>query len=205
MTTPMGPRGAEPAQGRSPARAGRDRRLRTALTVVAAGFAVVVAGCSLVRSAGPSQSATHHATAGSGAAPTSAAAPSPSPSPTTPALPVLTPAQMAGQRVIYSYGGLTPPAQLFRWIRAGKVAGVIFFGVNISSPSQLAGVVAELDRANASPRNPLHTYPLLLMTDQEGGLVHRRCQRKRSAGRSIPSRRRGARAGARAATWPASA
>jgi len=173
MTSPVGPRGAEPAQDRSPARAGRDRRLRTALTVVAAGFAVVVAGCSLVRSAGPSQSATHHATAGSSAGPTSAAAPSPSPSPTTPAPPALTPAQLAGQRVIYSYGGLTPPAQLFRWIRAGKVAGVIFFGANISSPSQLAGVVAELDRANASPSNPLHDYPLLLMTDQEGGLVRR--------------------------------
>jgi beta-N-acetylhexosaminidase len=88
-------------------------------------------------------------------------------------MPALTPAQLAGQRVIYSYGGLTPPAQLFRWIRDGKVAGVIFFGVNISSPSQLAGVVAELDRANASPSNPLHHYPLLLMTDQEGGLVRR--------------------------------
>jgi beta-N-acetylhexosaminidase len=88
-------------------------------------------------------------------------------------MPALTPAQLAGQRVIYSYGGLTPPGQLLRWIRAGKVAGVIFFGGNISSPSQLAGVVAELDRANASPRNPMHHYPLLLMTDQEGGLVKR--------------------------------
>src|SRR5262249_59054700 len=85
----------------------------------------------------------------------------------------VSPAQLAGQRVIYSYGGLTPPAQLFRWIRAGKVAGVIFFGGNISGPSQLAEVAAELDRANASPRNPLHHYPLLLMTDQEGGLVRR--------------------------------
>jgi beta-N-acetylhexosaminidase len=75
--------------------------------------------------------------------------------------------------VIYSYRGLTPPAQLLRWIRAGEAAGVIFFGGNISSPSQLAGVVAELDRANASASNPLHHYPLLLMTDQEGGLVRR--------------------------------
>jgi len=174
MTSPAGPRGAEPTQDRSPARAGRHRR-RTALTVVAAVCAVVLAGCSLVRSGGSSQPATHHATAGSSAGSTSAAAPSPSPTPTptTPAMPALTPAQLAGQRVIYSYGGLTPPAQLIRWIRAGKVAGVIFFGGNISSPSQLAGVVAELDRANASPRNPLHHYPLLLMTDQEGGLVRR--------------------------------
>jgi beta-N-acetylhexosaminidase len=90
-----------------------------------------------------------------------------------PALPPLSPAQLAGQRVIYSYTGLTPPASLLRWIRAGKVAGVIFFGSNISSQSQLAAVAAELDKANASPQNPLRHYPLLLMTDQEGGLVRR--------------------------------
>ena len=171
MTTPAGPRGAEPAQGRSPARARRHRRLLSVLIVVVAVCAAAVAGCSLVGSAGSSQPAAHHATAGSSAGSTSAA--TPSPKPTAAALPVLTPAQLAGQRVIYSYGGLTPPAQLLRWIRAGKVAGVIFFGGNISSPSQLAGVVAELDRANASPRNPLHRYPLLLMTDQEGGVVRR--------------------------------
>jgi beta-N-acetylhexosaminidase len=88
-------------------------------------------------------------------------------------LPPLSPAQLAGQRVIYSYTGLTPPANLLRWIRAGKVAGVIFFGGNISSRSQLAGAAAELNQANASPRNPLRHYPLLLMTDQEGGLVRR--------------------------------
>jgi beta-N-acetylhexosaminidase len=170
MTTPAGPRGAEPARDRSPARASRYRRL-TVLIVVGAVCAAAMAGCSLVRSGGPSQPTEHQATPGSGAGSTSAA--SPSPKPTTPALPALSAAQLAGQRVIYSYGGLTPPPQLFRWIRAGKVAGVIFFGGNISSPSQLAGVVAELDRANASSRNPLHHYPLLLMTDQEGGLVRR--------------------------------
>lgn len=170
MTTPAGPRGAEPAQDRSPARARRHRRLLSVLIVVVAVCAAAVAGCSLVGS-GSSQPAAHHATAGSSAGSTSAA--TPSPKPTTAALPALTPGQLAGQRVIYSYGGLTPPGQLIRWIRAGKVAGVIFFGGNISSPSQLAEVVAELDRANASPRNPLHHYPLLLMTDQEGGVVRR--------------------------------
>jgi beta-N-acetylhexosaminidase len=177
MTTPAGPRGAEPAQGRSPARAGR-HRLRTVLTVVVAVCAAVVvgvAGLILVRSAGSSQPAPHRAAAGSGAAGSagSGSAAVRPPKRRTPALPALTPAQLAGQRVIYSYSGLTPPAQLFRWIRAGKVAGVIFFGGNISSPSQLAGVVAELDRANASPHNPLRHFPLLLMTDQEGGLVRR--------------------------------
>ena len=175
MTTPAGPRGAEPAQDRSPARAGRHPRLWTVPTVIAAVCAVAMAGCSLVRSGGPSQPAANHPAASPGTTgPAGSGSASPSPTkPTGPAFPALSPAQLAGQRVIYSYGGLTPPAQLFRWIRAGKVAGVIFFGGNISSPSQLAGVVAELDRANASPRNPLHPYPLLLMTDQEGGLVRR--------------------------------
>jgi beta-N-acetylhexosaminidase len=85
----------------------------------------------------------------------------------------LTPAQLAGQRVIYSYTGLTPPPSLLRWIRRGEVGGVIFFGANITSQAQLAGVAAELERANAAPENPLRAYPLLLMTDQEGGLVRR--------------------------------
>jgi beta-N-acetylhexosaminidase len=80
--------------------------------------------------------------------------------------------QMAGQRVIYSYHGLNPPAQLLQLISHGDVGGVIFFGPNISSQAQLATVVAELDKANASPSNPVRE-PLLLMTDQEGGLVRR--------------------------------
>jgi len=178
MTTPARPPAAEPARNRSPARAGRRRRLRTVLTVVVAVCAAVVAGLAglrLVRAAGSSPPAPHHAAAGSGTA-GSAGSGSSTVHPAkghAPAQPTLSPAQLAGQRVIYSYGGLTPPARLLRWIRAGQVAGVIFFGGNIASPAQLGGVVAELDRANASPHNPLRHYPLLLMTDQEGGLVRR--------------------------------
>jgi beta-N-acetylhexosaminidase len=82
----------------------------------------------------------------------------------------LSPAQLAGQRIIYAYAGLTPPASLLRAIRAGQAAGVIFFGPNISSVDQLHGVVGELQRAAAS--SPVHA-PLLLMTDQEGGEVRR--------------------------------
>jgi beta-N-acetylhexosaminidase len=89
------------------------------------------------------------------------------------ALPSLTPAQKAGQRVIYSYTGLEPPATLLSAIRRGEVGGVIFFGGNISSRAQIAGVIKQLDQANASASNPLHAVPLLLMTDQEGGLVRR--------------------------------
>jgi beta-N-acetylhexosaminidase len=82
----------------------------------------------------------------------------------------LTPAQLAGQRIVYAYAGLTPPPSLLRAIRAGEAAGVIFFGPNISSAAQLRGVVGELQRAAAS--SPVHA-PLLLMTDQEGGEVRR--------------------------------
>ncbi|HWD03960.1 MAG TPA: glycoside hydrolase family 3 N-terminal domain-containing protein [Amycolatopsis sp.] len=82
----------------------------------------------------------------------------------------LTPRQLAGQRVIYSYPGLTPPDTLLQRIRAGEAGGVIFFGENISSTSQLAGVVKQLRAAAA--QSPVHE-PLLLMTDQEGGKVRR--------------------------------
>ena len=82
----------------------------------------------------------------------------------------LTPAQLAGQRVIFSYPGLIPPASLLDQISAGQAGGVIFFGENITSLTQIAAVVAQLKEAHAS--SPVHS-PLLLMTDQEGGIVRR--------------------------------
>ncbi|MEV5750743.1 glycoside hydrolase family 3 N-terminal domain-containing protein [Actinoallomurus sp. NPDC052308] len=82
----------------------------------------------------------------------------------------LTPEQQAGQRVIYSYSGTTVPQSLLDAIAAGKAAGVIFFGDNISSLSQIAAVCADLQEAGRS--SPV-TAPLLLMTDQEGGQVRR--------------------------------
>jgi beta-N-acetylhexosaminidase len=82
----------------------------------------------------------------------------------------LTPAQRAGQRVIFSYPGATPPASLLDQISAGEAGGVIFFGENITSLTQIAGVVAQLNEAHAA--SPVNS-PLLLMTDQEGGIVRR--------------------------------
>lgn len=82
----------------------------------------------------------------------------------------LSPVQLAGQRVIYSYTGTTPPDELLQLIRNGEVAGVIFFSSNITSSAQLASVVKELDAAQQ--QSPVH-LPLLLMTDQEGGVVRR--------------------------------
>ena len=82
----------------------------------------------------------------------------------------LTLAQLAGQRVIFSYPGATPPASLLDQISAGEAGGVIFFGENITSLTQIAGVVAQLKEAHAA--SPVRS-PLLLMTDQEGGIVRR--------------------------------
>ena len=82
----------------------------------------------------------------------------------------LTPQQEAGQRIIYSYTGLTPPAALIQRIQAGQAAGVIFFGDNISSDNQISAVVSQLRQAAA--QSPVQA-PLLLMTDQEGGQVRR--------------------------------
>ncbi len=47
---------------------------------------------------------------------------------------------------------------------------MIFFGSNIASPEQLRATVGRLQRASAA--SPLHA-PLLMMVDQEGGLVDR--------------------------------
>ena len=90
--------------------------------------------------------------------------------PSQSALLKLSDAQLAGQRVIYSYSGLTPPARLLAQIRAGDAAGVIFFSDNVASISQIRGVARQLQRAAAA--SPIKT-PLLLMTDQEGGQVRR--------------------------------
>ncbi|WP_406455166.1 beta-N-acetylhexosaminidase [Streptomyces sp. NBC_00876] len=82
----------------------------------------------------------------------------------------LSPEQRAGQCVIHSYPGLTPPASLMNAIKEGRTAGVIFFGENIENLSQIESVIRSMNAAHAS--SPVNA-PLLLMTDQEGGMVRR--------------------------------
>jgi beta-N-acetylhexosaminidase len=79
-------------------------------------------------------------------------------------------AQLAGQRIVYAYSGLTPPASLLAAIRAGEAGGVIFFAPNVSSTSQLRAVINQLQRASLA--SPVHKR-LLMLTDQEGGEVRR--------------------------------
>jgi beta-N-acetylhexosaminidase len=151
-----------------------------ARTPAAALAVALAAGCSGAASASPGSShstgperpagvATSTAGSGNGTAGTGGNGRRHS---ALPRLPHLTDRQLAGQRVIYSYSGLTPPAELLAKIRAGQVAGVIFFSGNISSQAQLSKVAAELQQAAMSKSDPVRE-PLLLMTDQEGGVVRR--------------------------------
>ena len=99
---------------------------------------------------------------------------SPGPSSLFPATPPatgdLSVKQLAGQCVVYSYAGLTPPPALLTRIREGQAAGVVFFAQNIAGVAQIRRVARRLQRAAA--RSSVKA-PLLLMVDQEGGPVRR--------------------------------
>src|SRR4051794_24318774 len=83
------------------------------------------------------------------------------------ATPTLT--QLVGQRLVVAFKGTTASRSLRARIRAGQIGGVIVFGSNIASPSQLKALTAKLQLAAHTGGQP----PLLIMTDQEGGLVKR--------------------------------
>lgn len=97
-------------------------------------------------------------------------APAATPCPSDGALEGATLAQLAGQRIIYSYAGSAPPGGLLRRVRRGEAAGIILFARNIRSRAALRTTVHRLQRI---PRPPGQRAPLLVMIDQEGGLVNR--------------------------------
>jgi beta-N-acetylhexosaminidase len=78
--------------------------------------------------------------------------------------------QLAGERLVTAMSGTEVPPKLRVAIHAGAVAGVVLFSENF--PSRAAGrrLIARLQ---AVPRPPALRDPLLIMADQEGGLVKR--------------------------------
>jgi beta-N-acetylhexosaminidase len=82
----------------------------------------------------------------------------------------LTDAQLVGQRIVVGFEGRRPDRDLERRIRRGRVAGVILFDHNVGSR---AGVRRTGRRLQAIPRPEALSDPLLVMVDQEGGLVKR--------------------------------
>lgn len=88
---------------------------------------------------------------------------------------------LAGIRTIYSYPDVAePPELLINLTRDGLVGGIILFGENIDPDATPAGMLALQDAYNESPAPALiqelygvANAPLIIMTDQEGGLVKR--------------------------------
>jgi beta-N-acetylhexosaminidase len=85
----------------------------------------------------------------------------------------LTLAQAVGQRMVVSLPGTTVPEALAGQVRRGEVAGVILFGRNIASRTQLRALTARLQAERKRGPAALRDRPLLVMIDQEGGLVKR--------------------------------
>jgi beta-N-acetylhexosaminidase len=77
--------------------------------------------------------------------------------------------RLAGQSIMTGMNGRTPDASLLARVRAGQVGGVILFGFNIGTTSQLSAAIAKLQAAAAAGGNP----SLLIAVDQEGGAVRR--------------------------------
>jgi len=78
--------------------------------------------------------------------------------------------ELAGQRLVAGFPGTAAPAPLRRTIRRGELAGVILFEGNLPDRAGVRRLVAELE---SIPRPPGLRDPLLIMVDQEGGLVKR--------------------------------
>jgi beta-N-acetylhexosaminidase len=82
----------------------------------------------------------------------------------------LPPKQLAGLRIVTGLRGTSIPPGLREAIAAGRVAGIVLFAENI--PSRAAGRRL-VSRLQAIGRPAKLRDPLLVMTDQEGGLVKR--------------------------------
>jgi len=149
--------------GGSPAAVVNPSSARTATAATARASTTAVA----------TRSITPPTTGGAGATKSpSPASPTPAvattaPAPVTAAEPTL--AQMVGQKLVVRMDGAVPSANLLGRIRRGEVGGVILFGDDISSESQLKALTAQLHGAAVAGGQPR----LLVMTDQEGGIVRR--------------------------------
>ena len=87
-----------------------------------------------------------------------------------PPAPPLSAVQLAGQRVVFAFDGTSIPGPLRLRIQRGQAAGVLLFAGNVRSVAQVRALTHALQ---AIPRPPRLRAPLVVMTDQEGGLVKR--------------------------------
>jgi beta-N-acetylhexosaminidase len=78
--------------------------------------------------------------------------------------------KLAGERIVVGFPGTRVPDPVKRMIRRGRIAGVILFSENLPSRSAGRRLIARLQHV---PRPEGVRDPLLVMIDQEGGLVKR--------------------------------
>jgi beta-N-acetylhexosaminidase len=78
-------------------------------------------------------------------------------------------ASAVGQMIVSPVTGLAADAPLLARVKAGHVGGIILFGPNISTVTQVTALIDQLQAAAAAGGRP----KLLIMTDQEGGDVKR--------------------------------
>ncbi|NIO16718.1 MAG: beta-N-acetylhexosaminidase [Deltaproteobacteria bacterium] len=71
-----------------------------------------------------------------------------------------------GERVIFSFKGITLPQYMAKWLTGGLCGGIIFFRDNFESPNQFRSLVSQIFAA-------AKIAPPLLMIDHEGGRVQR--------------------------------
>jgi beta-N-acetylhexosaminidase len=78
--------------------------------------------------------------------------------------------ELAGQRVVTGFNGGSPPKRVKRMIGQGKLAGVVLFSENLGTIRHARHLIRKLQAI----KRPRHLRsPLLIMIDQEGGLVER--------------------------------
>jgi beta-N-acetylhexosaminidase len=78
--------------------------------------------------------------------------------------------ELAGQRLVTGFNGGSPPQRVKRMLAQGKLAGVILFSENLGSKHHARRLIRKLQAI----KRPHHLRsPLLIMIDQEGGLVKR--------------------------------
>ncbi len=79
-------------------------------------------------------------------------------------------AHLAGERIVTGFRGHAPPKAVVRAIRDGRIAGVVLFARNFDNNAQAKQLISRLQ----SIHRPAELRdPLLVMIDQEGGLVKR--------------------------------
>ena len=79
-------------------------------------------------------------------------------------------AELAGQRLVTGFAGGSPPDRVRRMISQGNLAGVILFDENLGTRRHARKLIRQLQ---AIKRPAGLRSPLLVMIDQEGGLVKR--------------------------------